>query len=234
MGECVVEHGIGSCCGSRPWMRAVTESTRLGHSEVPRHGSTLGGCPGRVVRDHPARLSSSRRASRRWSTRPGSSAPTPARRALSGRSRARRRRRGPPPGTAAPPSMKRSPAITASRRPRGDILGLGATAAAPRPVADGEDGREVRRPEQVDAQEVAALEDAHQLVEVVSCFRVYARMTRSGCARPAARSTALSMKWGSGVFCLPERAFVPDRTAPVSRRRLSPVPGGRLGTTRRP
>ena len=30
----------------------------------------------------------------------------------------------------------------------------------------------------------------------------------------------------------PERAFVPDRTAPVSRRRRSSVPGGRLGSTR--
>ena len=46
--------------------------------------------------------SSSRRASRRWSTHPGSSAPTPARPSRSGRSPARRRRRGPRPGPQPP------------------------------------------------------------------------------------------------------------------------------------
>ena len=37
--------------------------------------------------------------------------------------------------------------------------------------------RSTERREFADAQAVAALEDAHQLVEVVSCFRVYAKMT---------------------------------------------------------
>ena len=42
----------------------------------------------------------------------------------------------------------------------------------------GEHRRPTERREFADAQAVAALEDAHQLVEAVSCFRVYARMTR--------------------------------------------------------
>ena len=45
--------------------------------------------------------------------------------------------------------MKRSPAITASSRPPldGDLGGLDAAAATTRPLAGGEDGGQVRRPE---------------------------------------------------------------------------------------
>ena len=44
------------------------------------------------------------------------------------------------------------------------------------------------------------------------------------------RTTEPVMPWCQTVQ--PERAVLPDRTAPVSRRRRSPAPGGRLGGTR--